>query len=406
MSYQEKRNEFRPSHGEAPFDLDEVFFSRTDHRGVIESGNYVFRRVAHFDWDELIGAPHKIIRHPGMPRGVFWLLWTTIQQGQPVGAYVKNQAKDGLHYWVFAVVMPNGTGYLSARFKPSSPLFQTIEAEYAALRQREESENLTPEDSARHLLDRLQDQGYADYAAFAADAISRELVARDQGLGRHPDARTHALRDTMQHAEALRTETEGLIEDFNAMRTVPHNLRVIASRMEPTGGPISTLSKNYGMMSRDMFDWFETHVIGKDSNFSNIKASVIETLFIDGLSRLLNACDNQLTFERRQLGHTDLATEREILRNLVMHYRETAAAAVTLVQEEAARILSACDKMERHVLGLSTTRVMCKIEGARLPRSGESLTDIIGQLKVFQDRISTRLDRITRLGNEIQDRLC
>ena len=37
----EKRGEERPTTGEAPFDLDEVFFSRTDERGVILTGNYL-----------------------------------------------------------------------------------------------------------------------------------------------------------------------------------------------------------------------------------------------------------------------------------------------------------------------------------------------------------------------------
>lgn len=405
MTIQDRRQEFRPTSGEAPFNLDEVFFSRTDARGVIESGNYVFRRVAHYEWDRLLGAPHKIIRHPDMPRAVFWLLWDTIKQGRPIGAYVKNRAEDGLFYWVFAVVMPNGDGYLSARIKPTSPLFRSVEKEYAALREVELTEKIEPEESARRLLARLAEHGFPTYAEFAAHALSEELTARDTGLGRPTDPRMDALRDTMGHAEALKTETEGLIRDFNAMRTVPHNLRVIASRMEPTGGPISTLSKNYGIMSRDMFEWFEAHVLGEDSNFSSIQSSVIQTLLIQGLSRLLNACDLQLTFERRKLGHTDLETEREILRNLVDAYKVEASKAISLVQDEARRILSACDTMERHVLGLSTTRVMCKIEGARLPKSGESLTDIIGQLKVFQDRISTRLDRIMHLGNEIRDRL-
>ncbi|MEC7763620.1 MAG: PAS domain-containing protein [Pseudomonadota bacterium] len=405
MTFQEKRQEFRPTSGEAPFGLDEVFFSRTDARGVIESGNYVFRRVAHYEWDQLLGAPHKIIRHPDMPRAVFWLLWDTIKRGEPIGAYVKNQSQDGLYYWVYAVVMPNGSGYLSARVKPSSPLFHKIQTEYAAIREIERNDKIEPEDSARLLIDRLKDHGFANYAACAAHALATELTARDQGLNRPTDPRTDALSETLDHAEALRQETEGLIRDFNAMRTVPHNLRVIASRMEPTGGPISTLSKNYGIMSRDMFDWFEKHVLGEDSNFSSIKSSVVHTLLIQGLSRLLNACDQQLTFERRKLGNTDIERERDILRNLVISYKADSDAAIALVQEEARRILSACDTMERHVLGLSTTRVMCKIEGARLPKSGESLTDIIGQLKVFQDRISTRLDRIMRLGNEISDRL-
>jgi aerotaxis receptor len=405
VTFQEKRQEFRPTSGEAPFGLEEVFFSRTDARGVIESGNYVFQRVANYEWDQLLGAPHKIIRHPDMPRAVFWLLWDTIKRGEPIGAYVKNQAQDGLHYWVYAVVMPNGSGYLSARVKPSSPLFHKVQAEYAAIREIERAEKIEPEESARRLVDRLKGHGFANYHAFAAHALATELTARDKGLNSPTDPRTDALSETLEHSEALRTETDGLIRDFNAMRTVPHNLRVIASRMEPTGGPISTLSKNYGIMSRDMFDWFEKHVLGEDSNFSSIKSSVVHTLLIQGLSRLLNACDQQLTFERRKLGNTDIERERDILRNLVNSYKADSDAAVALVQDEARRIISACDTMERHVLGLSTTRVMCKIEGARLPSSGESLTDIIGQLKVFQDRISTRLDRIMRLGNEISDRL-
>ncbi len=104
MSFVERRDTYRPPTGEAPFKIDETFYSRTDERGVIKSGNFVFRRVADYSWDEMIGAPHKIIRHPDMPKAVFWLLWDTIKRGEAIGAYVKNLAKDGLYYWVFAVV--------------------------------------------------------------------------------------------------------------------------------------------------------------------------------------------------------------------------------------------------------------------------------------------------------------
>ncbi|MEM8554727.1 MAG: chemotaxis protein, partial [Pseudomonadota bacterium] len=58
----------RPTQGAAPFDANELFFSRTDERGVILSGNTVFQRVADYPWDDLLNAPHKIIRHPDMPR--------------------------------------------------------------------------------------------------------------------------------------------------------------------------------------------------------------------------------------------------------------------------------------------------------------------------------------------------
>ena len=169
MTIQDRRQEFRPTSGEAPFNLDEVFFSRTDARGVIESGNYVFRRVAHYEWDRLLGAPHKIIRHPDMPRAVFWLLWDTIKQGRPIGAYVKNRAEDGLYYWVFAVVMPNGDGYLSARIKPTSPLFRTIEKEYAALREVER---------------RFPQSEYASDARLKIDLVNDHLAGKEMEIGR------------------------------------------------------------------------------------------------------------------------------------------------------------------------------------------------------------------------------
>ena len=55
---------------EVPFTFEELFFSRTDWRGVILAGNSVFQRVSLYDWDELIQKPHNVIRHPDMPKGV------------------------------------------------------------------------------------------------------------------------------------------------------------------------------------------------------------------------------------------------------------------------------------------------------------------------------------------------
>ena len=109
-SFVERRREARPSSGEAPFHLNEVFFSRTDSRGVIQSGNYVFHRVANYEWPDMLGAPHKLIRHPDSPKGLFWLFWDTLKRGETIGAYVKNRARDGLYYWVFAVAMPCAGG--------------------------------------------------------------------------------------------------------------------------------------------------------------------------------------------------------------------------------------------------------------------------------------------------------
>jgi len=403
VSFHDRRQEARPTTGEAPFGLGEVFFSRTDDRGILRAYNYVFHRVAHYEADELLGQPHKIIRHPDMPRGVFHLFWETIKSGRTMGAYVKNKAKDGLYYWVFAVVVPCGDGYLSARIKPSSALFSTVIAEYETLLIAEKTEGLSPSDSAAQLLARLQELGFEDYQSFAAHALAEELTARDNGLGNAPDPKIKEFRIKLKNAENLATETEGLVQEFEAMRTIPHNLRVIASRIEPAGGPVTVLSQNYGTMSRDMSEWFAAHVLGENSNFSAIKGTVNDSTFIECMARILIECDAQLQKERRELSGIGLDEERKILADLVTEQRNRAQAGLADVNFEADRILTACKVMHRHFLGLSSTRVLCKIESARLPTEGEALTAIIDQLGVFQARISAQLERIAFLSTSIQD---
>ena len=128
---------------EAPFGLEELFFSRTDARGVIQSGNTVFQRVSEYDWDQLINAPHKLIRHPDMPRAVFQILWDRIKAGRTTGAYVKNRSQSGRYYWVYAIVSIIDGGYLSVRMKPTSDLSRAIVTEYANLKRLETEKDLS-----------------------------------------------------------------------------------------------------------------------------------------------------------------------------------------------------------------------------------------------------------------------
>jgi len=98
----------RPLTGvERNFRDDELIVSKTDLQGRITYCNDVFMRVAGYQENELLGAPHSIVRHPGMPRCVFKLLWDTLEAGKEIFAYVLNRAKSGDHYWVFAHVTPD-----------------------------------------------------------------------------------------------------------------------------------------------------------------------------------------------------------------------------------------------------------------------------------------------------------
>jgi len=57
------------------FGPDDIFFSTTDPKGVIQRSNRTFDTLSRYTRDRVIGAPHNIIRHLDMPAGVFKLMW-------------------------------------------------------------------------------------------------------------------------------------------------------------------------------------------------------------------------------------------------------------------------------------------------------------------------------------------
>lgn len=399
MGFVEKRDVYRPSTGEAPFRIDELFFSRTDKRGVIKSANYIFKRVSGYEWDELLGVPHKLIRHADMPKGVFWLFWEALNNGQPIGAYVKNKAKDGLYYWVFAIALPFNDGFLSVRLKPTSKILGVIEKEYETLLKAEQADKLTPEQSAAILLTQLATLGFENYAAFSSDALMQEFSARDKGMGNPVNPAQTKFNKMTAAAVSLKSETEALTVGFDAISTVPTNMRIIAARLEPSGGAISSLSQNYWEMSEEMSRWFQNYVSGTGSNFSAIGHTLVISQFYCGAARLLQESAEKFSGERRSLGGLDAEKEKANMHDVAATFIEKARLGLTQVAHEAEHILRAIAMMRRFTLGLSSTRVMCNIESARLPSGGGSLVDVIDQLEQFQGNLVGQLDRIETHGH-------
>ncbi|MCM2323320.1 MAG: PAS domain-containing protein [Oligoflexia bacterium] len=179
-----------PTNQESPFGIEELFFSKTDPHGVIESGNDVFVRVSGYPREQMLGVPHNLIRHPEMPRSVFKLFWDTLQQGQPIGAYVKNLAASGAYYWVFACAFPVKGGYLSIRLKPSTPLLELMPSLYAEVRELEARDGMDA--GIQRILERLKEKGFASYQAFMTHALTLELGAREAAMS--DSARGGALR--------------------------------------------------------------------------------------------------------------------------------------------------------------------------------------------------------------------
>ncbi len=150
---------------------NDFIVSKTDLKGNITYCNQIFIELAKYSEEELIGAPHNIIRHPDMPRIIYKLLWSRVQSKDEIFAYVKNLSKDGSYYWVFANVTAsldtngNIVGYYSVRRKVNEEAIRTIEPLYVKLLELESSGGMDA--SGRYLDELLKDKGLS-YDEFIA----------------------------------------------------------------------------------------------------------------------------------------------------------------------------------------------------------------------------------------------
>lgn len=387
--------------GEVPFDVGEMFFSRTDDAGIIASANPIFRRVSGHELDALQGAPHQIVRHPDMPRAVFHLMWRSLQSGQSFGAYFKNKSKDGRFYWVFSVTTPTEGGYSSIQIKPTSALHQKIIPLYEEILAAEQG-GLSADDSAALLLRRLEDMGFASYLVFVSIALCTEMQERAKRTERPLETWQNRFQSMAHAILQIQQETDEMLGAFRQIRTVPMNMRILASRLENAGGPISAISVNYGSMLDEMTKWVQTFTRGTDSPFSRIRDSILSGQFLAFVALIETDMAQVLTRQNGTNHGLDIPAETQRLRRQAKAKRADATQALKVVEVEAGNLARSVLDMKRYVTGLSSTRMMCKIESATLEHSGEALAGIVDQLDFCQNAIETRLSRISEFNGLIQ----
>jgi len=154
---------------EVKLNEDDFIVSKTDLEGKITYGNRTFIEMSGYSEKELLGAPHNILRHEDMPKIVFSLLWSRIQNKDSISAYVKNLRKDGKYYWVFANATAsvdqddNIVGYYSVRRKPTDSAVKAVEGLYEELLQVEKSEGVK---ASEQYLNTLLDEKGIGYDEF------------------------------------------------------------------------------------------------------------------------------------------------------------------------------------------------------------------------------------------------
>jgi len=162
-----------PKSTEVPLSDSDLIVSKTDTHGRIVYGNRTFMRISGYSLKQMLGVQHNIVRHPDMPRGVFRLLWKTIQARRECFVYVKNLCADGSFYWVWANITPDidagGSvrGYFSVRRRPEPEAIRAIQPLYREMLNIERGAPVAaaPDASLRFLESKLAELG-TDYERF------------------------------------------------------------------------------------------------------------------------------------------------------------------------------------------------------------------------------------------------
>lgn len=376
------------------FSMTDLFFSRTDERGVIQSGNLVFQTISGFEWDELINAPHKVVRHPHMPKAVFQLLWSTIQTGEPIGAYVKNRTKNDGDYWVFAVLAPIDGGYLSVRMKPSTKIFQEIRSLYEAVLATEKEQNLSPEKSAEQMATKVCALGYDSYFDFMARALTAEMRARDAYMNRAVSSPARSLMIGLEAWEDISVHCATIFKAYSKIISTPRNLEIQAAQLGSRGHPLAEISVYFSNIAKEMQQMLTTF----NESSEDISKMLCKSLFLLEAARLQEEMRVQFSDEKIPENVIDLEQEANVFDIQVDSATQIALSQLEELGAQIDSFIAINRDVDMSLTALDVARIMCEIETASLHEFHASIQATVNELENF---IRHSADEIRKINSAL-----
>jgi aerotaxis receptor len=201
-------------------------------------------------------------------------------------------------------------------------------------------------------------------------------------------------------ADAQKTQT-ALVQQFSALMLLPVNMRLIAARLEPQGGPISQISMNYKTAADEIARRLSSFVLGEANLSARMAAGVRRSLVLTHCARLQaevvargNEGDSELDEQERR-------NEDRILREVEATCTRQAQDALAKAGREANDLSDASGDMRRMVLGLDTIRILGRVESRRDLMSEASMSATIDRIDEVQGEISEGLKMLNDLTSAI-----
>lgn len=156
------------------FSKKKFIVSRTDVEGKILFVNKNFCEISGYTAKELKGEQHSVIRHPDMPRAIFYMMWKSLLAGMEISAVVKNLAKSGKYYWVISDFSMTRDKYgkleTFSSFNRIAPTYvsEVMEELYAQMLKAERQSGL---EGSLHCLETFLEEKQMSYNDFLEDLV-------------------------------------------------------------------------------------------------------------------------------------------------------------------------------------------------------------------------------------------
>lgn len=85
---------------------ENIIISSTNKNGIIRYVSKAFCEISGYEKEELLGKTHSLIRHPQTKDEFYKEMWNTLLQGLEWKGEIRNKNKNGVDYWVYAVIKP------------------------------------------------------------------------------------------------------------------------------------------------------------------------------------------------------------------------------------------------------------------------------------------------------------
>lgn len=317
------RNNQPVTQREYALDDETVLISRSDLKGHVTYANAAFVEVSGYTRDELMGAPHNLIRHPDMPEAAYEDFWKTIQAGKTWQGTVKNRRKNGDHYWVLATVAPlrDGdriVGYTSLRRKASPQYIALAEKVYAEIREKGQSRRY------KLVEGHLKRRGMGGVLArFQLSSLKAKLIGMVFAalllLGLAGGLGVYGL---MVSGERLNTLNQLGLESVADLQLIERRIGQTVDQLEPAVrnprridlGALEQTVNDYTQSINHLWETYSASGHRQDASLREFSAAL--TRWNDGVSTALSAIQQANGFAAFEAFNDDIQPATEQLREL------------------------------------------------------------------------------------------